>query len=400
MSQLNSFNLPFIPTLYPDEILISHYSRFAALAAQNDADNLRQILNGKSTDRLRVELFERYLNALLRENFTIDELFKQSSVEAMELAAGRSFGPLTKKKSILSIPSKYRYCLSCVAKDLTAHHEPYYRRYHQVPGVLVCDIHQTMLVELSGPSRQKRELIAPTLPIDINLNNPSDRDCSLLSGMAMSARLATQITLPRVNGYESLRTYLSSLIVYQVQSSGVDSEFIYEMRTILRERRSKISYIVATILHNGSSLETRVVRSKRRVIEDCLPDILMFGAALGASKVCGQILSGDKPTSSDLWIKNPFESASLVSLGVGEFDAIIPMYDGNHYPEVEYMVSLPTSAYEVIDINNHAPNARGTRIHGVPIIRGKSFLLLRFGSQRAPEWGRSYLAGAKRLTPE
>ncbi|WP_035998011.1 TniQ family protein [Paraburkholderia caribensis] len=47
----------------------------------------------------------------------------------------------------LASPQQLRYCRACFAGDMLEHHAPYWRRSHQLPGVLFCHIHEDILSE-------------------------------------------------------------------------------------------------------------------------------------------------------------------------------------------------------------------------------------------------------------
>ena len=96
---------------------------------------------------------------------------------------------LGRTQSRIRRPTHLRFCPECAQEDLRgAHGEPYWRRLHQITGVLVCPIHATPLFAMTGAPRTsgrgalaslRRALGGAASPVCSRSDQAFDLMCSL-----------------------------------------------------------------------------------------------------------------------------------------------------------------------------------------------------------------------------
>lgn len=162
--------LPYFPTAYPDELLYSLLARYHRHTCTTSPKQTLEDLFGNRNVRATVDL-PGHLGALSRRlpaerGFTPEGLaagftllpyyaaFQPAVAAAQALAAmiieGHADGihlRLGLAASTVALPGRLRFCPTCHADALACWGERYWRRAHQLPGVLVCPEHGTPLVD-------------------------------------------------------------------------------------------------------------------------------------------------------------------------------------------------------------------------------------------------------------
>lgn len=175
--------LPFFPTPYPDELLYSVLARYHIWSRNFSLKDTIDDLFGRKTASAVIDLPnnlkavsdqlpEGSINTPDRfiQKHTLFPLFKpflpkervDKLIHSM-INGGDIHARIGVMASSISSPKFLRYCPECVNEDERKYGEPYWHRTHQVPGVEICPIHQTFLVEsnIATTARQnKHEFIA------------------------------------------------------------------------------------------------------------------------------------------------------------------------------------------------------------------------------------------------
>lgn len=75
----------------------------------------------------------------------------------------------------------FRACPKCLAEDIACDGEPYWRRVHQVPGVVVCSKHQVFLLqtEVANPTEERQLYRTP--PEELARSQATELDCRIPS---------------------------------------------------------------------------------------------------------------------------------------------------------------------------------------------------------------------------
>ncbi|TWA66474.1 Tn7-like transposition protein D [Azospirillum brasilense] len=161
--------LPYFPASYPDELLYSVLARFHRHTCSVSPKRTMDDLFGNRDARATVDL-PGHLGSLSRRlpsdrgltperlavEFTLfpyHTAFQPSEVVGAVLAAmtdGPASGIHTRlgiTASTVVTPATLRYCLACHAEAFAHRGERFWRRAHQLPGVLVCPDHGIPLME-------------------------------------------------------------------------------------------------------------------------------------------------------------------------------------------------------------------------------------------------------------
>ncbi len=186
--------LPYFPAAYPDELLYSLLARYhrhtCSLSPKRTLDDLFDSRNVRATVDLpgHLGVLSRRLppdRGLTSERLAIEftlfpyhAAFQRPAVVAGVLAAmteGAVDGihmRLGIAASTISVPATLRYCPACHREALARWGERYWRRAHQLPGVLVCPDHGVPLVDsaVTSCSGHQHEFIAAD---DRNCGSPS-----------------------------------------------------------------------------------------------------------------------------------------------------------------------------------------------------------------------------------
>lgn len=177
--------LGFFPTPYPDELLYSILARYHIRSGNFSPKATLFDLFGSTSVSSVVDL-PGHLDALV-DNMPPGSVFSAESIlfnhtlfpfyapflpperasEILSCMKGSSGGSIHGKAGIMAsnfeIPRFLRFCPTCFLEDTEIYGEPYWHRLHQVPGVLVCQKHLTVLtdstVRVSG--YKKHEFHAP-----------------------------------------------------------------------------------------------------------------------------------------------------------------------------------------------------------------------------------------------
>jgi hypothetical protein len=159
--------LSFFPIPYPDEVLYSVLARYhirsANLSPKATLKDLFSTTNVISTidfpshiqslsDKLshfKVYTFENLINELTLYRFYSPFLMPGKAETAYNLMRSGTRGIIHTKIGIMAssvkTPIFLRFCPECFKSDYEKYGESYWRRLHQVPGVLVCPNHYCLL---------------------------------------------------------------------------------------------------------------------------------------------------------------------------------------------------------------------------------------------------------------
>ena len=194
------------PTPFPDELLYSLCARYAARMKYPAKSALIRELLG-SPMRSPVVDFPRHLDHLIAvlppsHRFTLERLLnhhtllpyfspfflQDSQADIVQSMKGGNGAGFYHRFGFFSAgvvwPAWLRFCPLCVPQDTQRFGQPFWRRLHQVPGVLVCPDHRVFLQDSSISPRKHQPnrdfvpadgLIQPTQPIPLKLNLPDHR---------------------------------------------------------------------------------------------------------------------------------------------------------------------------------------------------------------------------------
>lgn len=181
----------YFPALLPDELLYSRLARYHLHICSQSAKQTLDDLFGSRTVRASVDL-QCHLGALSkripgRRKGSLDRLLASTLLtyygafvpHAVVQSVRRAMivGPAAGIHARLGIaagkrapPNRLRWCLDCNAEARIRYGEPYWHRAHQLPGVLVCPVHEGRLRKAVLPERVgQHEFIAAsaqTCPVD------------------------------------------------------------------------------------------------------------------------------------------------------------------------------------------------------------------------------------------
>ncbi len=166
--------LSYLPKPYPDELFYSIIARYFAHIGGARGAGVEELF-GRRGSRAQVDLpsslgyFAENAAALwgltaeeIAERYTLfpyytyfaNETVKTRALEALVSDSGMGLhSRLGINRSRVRIPQFLRYCPECVSQDFELWSETYWRRTHQLPGVLVCIDHKRMLANSAVPYR-------------------------------------------------------------------------------------------------------------------------------------------------------------------------------------------------------------------------------------------------------
>ncbi|MEH2530798.1 hypothetical protein V1277_002826 [Bradyrhizobium sp. AZCC 1588] len=155
-----------LPRPYEGELLYSVFARYESYLQPSSKDGFRRtvaetkyvpVTYGKNLNELAQRTYSTWkLSALdILDRHTLypyDTFYMMSGVQA----AQKFYTERRHQKSFngrvgVPTPTHLRYCRSCVRRDLDTFGETYWRRQHQLSGVLLCSEHKEILV--NGVSR-------------------------------------------------------------------------------------------------------------------------------------------------------------------------------------------------------------------------------------------------------
>lgn len=188
--------LPFFPVPYPDELFYSVLARYHIWSRNISIKDTINDLYGSKTASAVID-FPMKLKSISHqlpdvtsnkpEEFikrnTLFPLYKpflpQARINKLTnnmINGGVVHTTIGVCASSISYPLFLRYCPICLEKDNLQYGEPYWHRIHQVPGVEICPLHQTNLVnsEILTSKINKHQFIA----LKINSNKRGIGNCT------------------------------------------------------------------------------------------------------------------------------------------------------------------------------------------------------------------------------
>ena len=158
--------LSMLPSFLPDEILVSHFGRYASVVGGDNLKFLRVSSPDELSNRFRTEYFERYLKQLTGAGHSLRRLFLNHALDANQELLTGSTSAAAMSKGLLSHTVKYKYCARCAREDIDNYGQMYFRRTHQSPFVAVCPVHHVYLSVVSTAGRFSRTTIVPFVEPD------------------------------------------------------------------------------------------------------------------------------------------------------------------------------------------------------------------------------------------
>ncbi len=166
--------LSYLPKPYDDELLYSIVARYLTHVGGARGASVEQLF-GKRGVRAQVDLpsslgrFAENAAALwgltaeeIAEKYTLlpfytyyaNDMLKMRAMEAIKSDSGMGLhSKLGINTSRVKVPQFLRYCPECVSEDIERRGETYWRRTHQLPGVIVCADHNRLLANSAIPYR-------------------------------------------------------------------------------------------------------------------------------------------------------------------------------------------------------------------------------------------------------
>ncbi|MCX7745573.1 MAG: TnsD family transposase [Clostridia bacterium] len=176
--------LSFFPTPYPDELLYSVLARYhvrsgnisskatmtelfrtSTITAVIDMPSGINALVGRLPSEKRIKAYDLIMENTLFPYYTafLPEVRISAVIAAMMGNKGGSIHTMTGiMASSISTPEYLRFCPICAKEDKAKYGEYYWHRLHQIPGVLLCPVHNTAILDstVNLAMQNKHEFIA------------------------------------------------------------------------------------------------------------------------------------------------------------------------------------------------------------------------------------------------
>jgi len=174
----------FFPTPYPDELLYSILARYHVRSGNISPKATLRELFGSTTVTATVDL-PSHLNALVQNlpplaKHTVESLIQKHTLypfyapflfpDKAGLVRGsmlkHSWGDIHTRAGIMAssvrTPTRLRFCPACFREEQEKYGEAYWHRIHQLPGIIVCPAHLTLVQDSSVIIRaaNKHEFVA------------------------------------------------------------------------------------------------------------------------------------------------------------------------------------------------------------------------------------------------
>jgi hypothetical protein len=249
--------LPFFPASFPDETLLSRVSRYHLLSARRDDQDTFAELFGEPGEMTK------FARAAPQTLSRLARMLPGAYLARLgELLSANTFVPLLASIS-LSPDVEFgeaNACAICLAEDEEEHGAPYLHRSHQLPSVIACWKHGTVLLQACPhcDSRFKipgKLIRAPIIPCSCGLTyqwqgvqaSPGERTFASHAHRVLSARTRRSNT---------------SLLIEFFQREMECSEFATDTTTSTVNRQLLIGMITAELITGRSSLEIAIAASQ------------------------------------------------------------------------------------------------------------------------------------------
>lgn len=304
------------PPLYPDEVLYSGIARYhQRTAGRSFKDTMRDLYDGtlvcgtvdlpshlrKLTNKFGGAMdTERLINFhTLLPYYRLFLTEKRYSRARYLMEVGSCWGEVHSVVGLLASgvknPSCLRYCSICYRLDEQEYGTPYWHRVHQLPGVLVCPIHNIFLthsaVRFNTNDHKHEFTILSSLPVIAPKSLLSERDGQQLLYIAQQSLTLLNSSSKPIDSDLIRQQYLDKL-----QSQGYITETgRFKMRNLIDNFKEVSSEILLEITgegFNSKEKETWLHRLLRKPDEICHPlrhlSILCFlGERINLLMECG-----------------------------------------------------------------------------------------------------------------
>ncbi len=327
-----------LPTLLPDETLYSICVRIHRLSGNTQPTTTSEQLFGSKSAMFNtlaprhLARFERSTGALygtasdLFESVTLAPFFLtfRSDRERESARSAATAGSKLRYLRALGLPRSggagfmsLSHCVACTANDVDCLGASYWRRTHQLPGVLVCHDHGEPLVEVRQRSNCWRESRDLKLPAD----RGSDGRVVLSTTNKESLTIFRQLgTIQQAMLHRKFAASFSADVLQHTYRQGLRDHGLLTSAGLVRVR----AYLSA-------------LQSRYRAISGTA----VYGPYLSGSSVPTGLLRAERPKRGEL---SPTAHTLLIGLLWGSWEAFAAAYawqasltvgqeDGDGYPE-------------------------------------------------------------------
>jgi len=265
--------LGYLPKPYPDELLYSIAARYRvhlklsgfAVTNQFFGCNSRAIVDLPHS----IGYFSRASFALwsmspeeIIKNFTlfpyyarfIDHYRHAKAERALISNNGQIVYPmLALSASTIKVPNCLKYCPACVSEDIETYGETYWHRTHQLPGVLSCVHHGTMLINSTASYRPKIAYDYADATETIEMHAVEATDSLSALGLERCTKLAAHC-----NTFLNTKVLVQSSTVNDYKQMAINSGFVFGGKNISNAKleRAFLSFYGEDLLESlGASID-------------------------------------------------------------------------------------------------------------------------------------------------
>ena len=273
--------ITMMPSFLPDEMLVSHFGRYAAIVGGEKLQFMKLHSPGESNDRYRVEYFERYLDQLIRAGHSLRSLFRRHAKGSnQELLNGIASGKRM-RAALLQHQEVYKFCPVCAREDKDRYGEMYFRRSHQSDYVAACEKHHVYLCTSSVAGKHSRTTVVPFVDID----EIEVRKCevSILIDVAVAIGTSYELEYDRAGVVHTFGAHLKKIIkslVHDNLAANDNRRFLFDKR--LRDQERPIRFRIGALSDGAlGDLEGDLVASSEIACDSSITmDGLIFLATL------------------------------------------------------------------------------------------------------------------------
>ncbi len=229
--------LTFFPEPYPDELFYSVLARYHLRSSNSSIkDTLRDLFNSDSvvaTIDLPSHLNKLCSNLPLGSTLTSSEMLNKHTLYPLfapflpedraqkikEMMLSENGNGIHMSSGVMAsgikVTKDLHFCPKCFDEDILRYGEPYWHRIHQVPGVFICPIHNTILNKMKLDSLNRHEFIPLPLkkPMSHSIldeNEVSNKTRNLLYEFALEVKDFLSLN-GKPNLYNSKKNYVHKL---------------------------------------------------------------------------------------------------------------------------------------------------------------------------------------------
>jgi len=373
--------ITMMPSFLPDEMLVSHFGRYAAIVGGERLQFMKLHSPGESNDRYRVEYFERYLDQLIRAGHQLRSLFRKHAKGSNQELLNGIASEKKMRAALLQHQEVYKFCPRCAREDKERYGEMYFRRSHQSDYVAACEKHHVYLCTSTVAGKHSRTTVVPFVELD----EVEVRKCEapILIDVAVAIGRSYELKYDRpgvVHTFGDLLKGIIKSLVHGNLSANDNRRFLFDKR--LSDKNHQIRFRIGAVSDGTlDDLAADLVASSEIVCDQriSIDGFIFLATVLGQSRVLLYNLgNGSEAALIKLLRKNALEAIEVKVDSLGIVTLTLPLGGTSEFADELHDEKTDWSYLRKYSLGECSKRRRMLSFYGVNLASDQLFASVRF----------------------